>query len=174
MLLLVCLSVENKRYYYYYYYYLSSTLYTSVFAVSIICSSSLTICSARIAIISALLWNGWVQKRPISACESSVDWWALASGPTSGQIGQDFLLGEPQSTYLSKRWNRVSVSAHSAGAYTATLLVMVNVIKGGGRAPPTLTSPGKFCPHDWMYARKQTLLLCVLCGGGNSWGEVIV
>jgi hypothetical protein len=28
------------------------------------------------------------------------------------------------------------VSAHTAGAYTATLLVMVNVIKGGGRAPP--------------------------------------
>jgi hypothetical protein len=28
------------------------------------------------------------------------------------------------------------VSAHSAGAYTATLLVMVKVMKGGGRAPP--------------------------------------
>ncbi len=42
--------------------------------------------------------------------------------------------------------------------------MMVNVIKGGGRAPPTLTSPDKFYPHDWMYARKQTLLLCVLCG----------
>jgi hypothetical protein len=26
--------------------------------------------------------------------------------------------------------------------YTATLLVMVNVMKGGGRAPPTLTSLG--------------------------------
>ncbi len=26
------------------------------------------------------------------------------------------------------------MSAHSAGAYTATLLVMENVIKGGGRA----------------------------------------
>ncbi len=35
-----------------------------------------------------------------------------------------------------------SVSAHSAGAYTATLLVMVKVVKGGGRAPPTLTSLG--------------------------------
>ncbi len=63
----------------------------------------------------------------------------------------------PQSTYLYKRWNRVSVSAHSAGAYTATLLVRVN-------APPTLTSQGKFYPHDWMYARKQRLQLCVLCG----------
>ncbi len=28
-----------------------------------------------------------------------------------------------------------SVSARSAGAYTATLLVMVNVMKGGGRSP---------------------------------------
>ncbi len=27
------------------------------------------------------------------------------------------------------------MSAHSAGAYTATLLVMVNVMRGGGRAP---------------------------------------
>ncbi len=42
----------------------------------------------------------------------------------------------PQSTYFYQRWNRVSVSAQSAGAYTATLLVMVNVMKGGGRAPP--------------------------------------
>jgi hypothetical protein len=39
-------------------------------------------------------------------------------------------------TYLYKRWNRVSVSNHSAGAYTATLLVMVNVIKGVGVHPP--------------------------------------
>ncbi len=31
------------------------------------------------------------------------------------------------------------MSCHSAGAYTATLLVMVNVMKGGGRAP--LPSP---------------------------------
>jgi hypothetical protein len=30
----------------------------------------------------------------------------------------------------------VNVSAHSAVAYTATLLVIVNLVKGGGRAPP--------------------------------------
>ncbi len=36
------------------------------------------------------------------------------------------------------------MSALSAGAYTATLLVMVNVMKGGGRAPPTLTSQANF------------------------------
>ncbi len=41
----------------------------------------------------------------------------------------------PQSTYFYWRWNRVSVSAHSAGAYTATLRVMVNVMKGGWACP---------------------------------------
>jgi hypothetical protein len=51
---------------------------------------------------------------------------------------------------FQKEWHRAtkplkkkkSVSAHSAGPYTAALLVMVNVMKGGGRAPPTLTSLG--------------------------------
>jgi hypothetical protein len=33
------------------------------------------------------------------------------------------------------------VSAHSAGAYTATLLVMVNEMKGGGPAPAPPPSP---------------------------------
>ncbi len=56
------------------------------------------------------------------------------------------------------------MSAQSAGAYTATFLVMVNVMKGGERAPPTLTSLGKFYPHDGMYVRKQPLQLSVLCG----------
>jgi hypothetical protein len=36
------------------------------------------------------------------------------------------------------------VSAHSAGAYTATLLVMVNVKRGGLRAPTTLTNQANF------------------------------
>ncbi len=36
------------------------------------------------------------------------------------------------------------ISAHSAKAYTATLLVRVNVVKGDGRAPPTLTSQANF------------------------------
>ncbi len=67
----------------------------------------------------------------------------------------------PQSTYFPRDETGL-VCAYSAGAYTATLLVKVNVIKGGGPAPPTLTSQGKFYPHDWMYARK--LQLCVLCG----------
>ncbi len=31
---------------------------------------------------------------------------------------------------------RVSISAHSAGAYTATLYLMVNVVKGMGVHPP--------------------------------------
>ncbi len=36
------------------------------------------------------------------------------------------------------------MSAHSAGAYTATLLVMVNVMKGGGRAPPPSPARANF------------------------------
>ncbi len=36
------------------------------------------------------------------------------------------------------------MSAHSAGAYTATLLVMVNVMKGGGHAPPPLPAWANF------------------------------
>jgi hypothetical protein len=40
------------------------------------------------------------------------------------------------------RRNRRSVSALSAGAYTTTLLVMVNIGKGGGLARPTLTRLG--------------------------------
>jgi hypothetical protein len=36
------------------------------------------------------------------------------------------------------------VSAHSPGAYTATLLVMVNVIKGGGRATPSSPARANF------------------------------
>ncbi len=36
------------------------------------------------------------------------------------------------------------MSAHSAGAYTATLLVMVNVMRGGGRAPPPSPARANF------------------------------
>jgi hypothetical protein len=46
--------------------------------------------------------------------------------------------------HISQRRNRVSVSAHSAGAYTATLLVMVNVIKRDGRAPPPSPARANF------------------------------
>jgi hypothetical protein len=55
--------------------------------------------------------------------------------------GQAFLSCTTEYIFLLEI-NRVSVSAHSAGAYTATLLVMVNVMKGGGLAPPTPTSLG--------------------------------
>ncbi len=33
--------------------------------------------------------------------------------------------------------------------------------------PPPLTSLGQFYPYDGMYARKQPLQLCVLCGCGK-------
>ncbi len=63
----------------------------------------------------------------------------------------------------------MSVSAHSAGAYTATLFVMVNVVKRGGRSSPILTSLGKFFHHDGMYTRKRPVaILCVLCGRGYN------
>ncbi len=39
--------------------------------------------------------------------------------------------------------NRGSVPALSAGAYTTTLYVMVDIVKGCGRAHPTLTSLGQ-------------------------------
>ncbi len=58
------------------------------------------------------------------------------------------------------RWGG-GVSALSTGACTATLCVMVTINKGGGCAPPTLTSQGLFFNHDGMYARNRPLLLCV-------------
>jgi hypothetical protein len=59
----------------------------------------------------------------------------------------------------------MSVSALSAGLYTTFLYVMVDIVKGGGRAPPTLTSLGKFFHYDGMYLQKRRLPLCVLCDG---------
>jgi hypothetical protein len=57
------------------------------------------------------------------------------------------------------------VSAHSAGAYTATLLVMVSVMKGGGRAPPHSHQPGLILPSCWNVRQKAAVAtLCVLCG----------
>jgi len=37
----------------------------------------------------------------------------------------------------------------------------VNRLKGGGRAPPTLTSQGWFFHHDGMYAKNRQSPLCV-------------
>ncbi len=55
----------------------------------------------------------------------------------------------PQSTYFPRdETGLVCLPTQLERRYTATLLVMVNVIKGGGRATPTLTSQGKFYPHD--------------------------
>ncbi len=52
------------------------------------------------------------------------------------------LLSDVYRVHIFLEMKQASVSAHSAGAYTATLRLMVNIIKGGGRAPPTLTSQG--------------------------------
>ncbi len=64
---------------------------------------------------------------------------------------------------VEMKW--VSVSAHSAGAYTATLYVMVTIVKWGGCASPTLTSLGKFLHHDGIYARARPFQLCVYSVG---------
>jgi hypothetical protein len=69
----------------------------------------------------------------------------------------------PTETIKGKIRNRGKVSALSAGAYTTILYVMVDKVKGDGRAPPPLSSPAWAYPHDGMYARKWPLLLCVLC-----------
>ncbi len=89
----------------------------------------------------------------------------LGNNGISHHIFLLYSLGYPHRVHIFLyRWNRVSVSAHSAGAYTATLQVMVNVMRGGGRASPHPHQPGLIYPHDWTYARKQRLPLCVLCG----------
>jgi hypothetical protein len=62
-----------------------------------------------------------------------------------------------------KYWE--SIYALSAGAYTGNLYVMVNRMKGGGRAPPTLTSQGWVFHNDGMHARNRPLPLCVYSVG---------
>ncbi len=47
-------------------------------------------------------------------------------------------------------------------------------MRGGGHAPPTLTSQDWFYPHHWMYARKQRLQLCVLCGPTHPPAESVL
>ncbi len=53
------------------------------------------------------------------------------------------------------------MSAHSAGAYTATLLVMVNVMKGGGRAHPHPHQPGLILPS--LLNVRQKAAVATLC-----------
>jgi hypothetical protein len=52
---------------------------------------------------------------------------------------------------------RRSVSALAAGAHITTLLVMVDRVKGGGRAPPPHQAR-RIDYHDGMYARKWPLV----------------
>ncbi len=53
----------------------------------------------------------------------------------------------------------MSVSALSAGAYTTTLLVMVNRVKGGGRAPSP--SPG-WADFTIMNVRQKVAIASLL------------
>jgi hypothetical protein len=56
------------------------------------------------------------------------------------------------------------VSVLSGGEYTTTLLVMVDRVKGGGRAHLTLTREGCIYHHDGRYARKWQLRAFDECG----------
>ncbi len=65
------------------------------------------------------------------------------------------------------------MSAHSAGAYTATLLLMVNVMKGGGRAPPTLTILANFtlmmeCKPESSRCYSVYSVVDIVKGGGRA------
>jgi hypothetical protein len=62
------------------------------------------------------------------------------------------------------------VSALLLGAYTTTLLVMVDTVKGGGRTLPTNTRLGRIYHHDGIYARKWPLpvYLYSLVGAQNQ------
>ncbi len=62
---------------------------------------------------------------------------------------------------IEEKYDVYCVSALSAGVYTTTLLVMVDRVKWGGRAAPSLTWLGLFYHHDGTYARKWPLPICV-------------
>jgi hypothetical protein len=85
-----------------------------------------------------------------------------------------------QSTYcilVEMKQGQCTVSAQSAGAYTATLLVMVNIIRGGGRAPPTLTSQGPILPSSLNLRQKADVTtLCTLWEyqNGMEWMKKLV
>ncbi len=66
-----------------------------------------------------------------------------------------------------KNRNRRSVSALSALSYscTTTLYFMVDIVKEGWRAPPTLTQDGLIFPSWWNIRQTVAVaILCVLCG----------
>jgi hypothetical protein len=80
----------------------------------------------------------------------------------------NILWENPQSTYRGRDeigGVYLGLSALSAGAYTATLDVVVIRLKGVGRAPPTLASQGCFLHHDEIYAINLSLPLCVYSVG---------
>jgi hypothetical protein len=62
----------------------------------------------------------------------------------------------------------VYISAHSAGAYTATLLVMVNAMKGGGVDPPPTPAWANFTlvmectPESGNYHSVHSVVLTAL------------
>ncbi len=59
------------------------------------------------------------------------------------------------------------MSAHSAGAYTATLLVMVNIMRGGGRADPDPHQTGPILSSS-LNVRQKAAVATLCTRGWNS------
>jgi hypothetical protein len=70
---------------------------------------------------------------------------------------------EPQSAYRGRGEIGGSVSLLSAGAFTTTLYVMVDIVKGAGRAPPHSPARADFTLMMECTPGKWPLPLCVLC-----------
>ncbi len=88
----------------------------------------------------------------------------------TGQKGVVCIEGAHHRVHRGRYDIKGSVSVLSAGAYTATLDVMVNIVKGGGRVPKpspgkVLAKLGKFVHRNGTYARKRALSLCVYSVG---------
>ncbi len=68
------------------------------------------------------------------------------------------------------------MSAYSAGAYTATLLVMVNVMRGGGHPPPNVTARTNFTLMIECTPESSVATLCTLRGYtlAGRWGVSIL
>jgi hypothetical protein len=74
-----------------------------------------------------------------------------------------------------KQYNQlIQKIPYETNAATSYVMVsMVSVVKGGGRAPPTLTSLDKFFHHDGMHARKRPLPLCVYSVGASIFTPLV-
>jgi hypothetical protein len=75
----------------------------------------------------------------------------------------DCTLSLTQSTYKGRVETRGSVSALSAGAYTTTLYILVDIVKGGCACISYPHQLGLICPSWWNVRQKVAVaILCTL------------